>query len=405
MTKRPRAPRRRPPTGSETAAFRLAFETETGAILRRRVGWYATIILCLTLLSNIPIILGAILGQASGTLAAFAGLVSGNKIGYAALTGIWVSVYAGVLIAVFGRKLQSRKTVWASLLLITADGVYFVIARAGDLTDFAGIPMFALSHFIASIVFPWSPRQAVYPAAIVLGLSALSNFLIEGGLDSPGSTAIFVAISPLWVVPGTLTCWVRHSRRLEKFGFQFLQQRYGRLRQELVSARAIHESVFPRPRSTGDLRLMYRYLPATQIGGDYLFAYGERHGEGERMSVVLLDVTGHGIAAALSVNRLHGEIELMFAAEPDISPGDVMRRLNRYVNLTLAKHSVFVTGLAMRADSTRGVIEHASGGHPPAFVRGVDGTLSELEPTAPMLGAVPDRDFDPGETSQRFAPG
>jgi serine phosphatase RsbU (regulator of sigma subunit) len=123
------------------------------------------------------------------------------------------------------------------------------------------------------------------------------------------------------------------------------------------------------------------------------------------VSVVLLDVTGHGIPAALTVNRLHGEMERVFAENPEIAPGEVLRLLNRYVHLTLATHSIYVTAMCVRVDPGRSLIEYASGGHPPAFIRAVDGTIEELTSTAFVLGACPAEAFDAGERELRFGPG
>ena len=144
-----------------------------------------------------------------------------------------------------------------------------------------------------------------------------------------------------------------------------------------------------------------------QIGGDYLHATvcPTDDGRDEKLSLVLMDVTGHGIPAALSVNRLHGEMELCFADDPNYDPDEVLRRLNRYVQLTLAKHSIFVTAMVVRVDPLAGTIEHASAGHPPAFLRGSDGTIRELESTAIVLGALPDKEFDPDPRTNTFGPG
>jgi serine phosphatase RsbU (regulator of sigma subunit) len=71
----------------------------------------------------------------------------------------------------------------------------------------------------------------------------------------------------------------------------------------------------------------------------------------------------------------------------------------------MAKHSLFVTALCLRVDTRRGVVEWASGGHPPAFLRGVDGTVRELNSTAFVLGACSERDFDPVQESCAFHPG
>ena len=91
-------------------------------------------------------------------------------------------------------------------------------------------------------------------------------------------------------------------------------------------------------RDDGPVRLNYVYEPMRQIGGDLLFVHpppdAMRDGSGT-FSAVILDVTGHGIAAALTVNRLVGELERLFSENAAASPGDVLRGLNRYVTVTL----------------------------------------------------------------------
>ena len=203
---------------------------------------------------------------------------------------------------------------------------------------------------------------------------------------------VAIAFSPLIALPGTAICWFRDSRRLEKYKLRFLQQRYGEVRRELTDARKIHESLFPAEVEHGAVRMTYRYEPMRQIGGDFLFVcpapmQGAGDG-GDGLNVVLIDVTGHGIPAALTVNRLHGELERIFAEDPLIPPGEVLALLNRYVHLTLAPHSIYGTAVCVRIDPGSGKLEFASGGHPPAFLRGVDGTLERLDSTSFVLGAL-----------------
>ncbi|MEL7485514.1 MAG: PP2C family protein-serine/threonine phosphatase, partial [Planctomycetota bacterium] len=216
-----------------------------------------------------------------------------------------------------------------------------------------------------------------------------------------------VLLSCLLVIPGVLLAWWRHSARVKSFQFSFMQQRYGEVRRELTDARRIHEAMFPGPMMDGDVRFTYRYQPMRQIGGDYLHVAISPTdcGRAERLCVVVLDVTGHGIPAALNVNRLYGELARIFAEDPCIEPGDVLKLLNRYVRLTMSSHSVYVTGLAARIDPVRGVLEYANAGHPPAFHLGVDGTIDQLDSTTYLLGAVDDAGFDPHTREVEFVPG
>jgi serine phosphatase RsbU (regulator of sigma subunit) len=182
------------------------------------------------------------------------------------------------------------------------------------------------------------------------------------------------------------------------------------MRRELVDARRIHESLFPKPIHDGPLRFSYRYEPMRQIGGDYLYARFSPptlecpEGPGA-FNLLLIDVTGHGIAAALTVNRLYGEVERVFGEDPYASPADVLAALNRYVHLTLSRHSIYATALCIRVNCERDLVEFASGGHPPAFLCAADGTMHELASTSFVLGAVGPGDFDAGMQQLRFVCG
>ncbi|MEM1185806.1 MAG: PP2C family protein-serine/threonine phosphatase [Planctomycetota bacterium] len=382
--------------GLETTEFRRAFAVETGRLLRHRLLWFVAVWGGLSTLIAVIRVPG---------VKPFAEWSFGESALYATSLVAMVGGYVTALVLVLRKKLDHTGVVWVSMALVVLDGLNEVVVRASELAQPSGLIMFSITHFLASALFPWSPMQAIRPAAVVLLASAASWLTFEGGPEVRDIWAI--AMSPLLVVPGVGLCALRHGRRMERFKFSFVDQRYGKLRQELQYARAIHEALFPQPKTKGSVRLAYRYEPMRQIGGDYLHATVSPTDDGrdEKLSLVLMDVTGHGIPAALSVNRLHGEMELCFADDPDIGPGDVLRRLNRYVHLTLAKHSIFVTALCLRVDPVKGTIEHASAGHPPAFLRASDGTLQELESTAIVLGAIADSEFDAAPQTNTFGPG
>jgi hypothetical protein len=371
-TQKPRrkTPDNTPVQGPETMEFRREFEANTDKILRGRLLWFIIIWGGLSVIASIfPWIAAVdvlfdskILGD--GIAQAFHEHI--NTLVFAVVQLLWTAFYAAALVVTIKGSLTRQQAVWMSIALIVADGLAGIAFRASGMDQpGTGVWSFAVSHLVASLVFPWTARQAALPALIVLTVNALSRLLIEPGPLQ--SSLILIALSPLVAMPGCLIAWARHSRRLGHHQNLFVRKRYVSLRQELASARSIHESMFPNPRTGRNVNFTYKYEPMRQIGGDYLFASHcpTDDGTDECLSVVLLDVTGHGIPAALTVNRLHGEIELLFADDPFIAPGEVLRRLNRYVHLTLARHSIFVTAVCLKADPKHNTLAYASGGHPP----------------------------------------
>ena len=384
----------------ETTEFRRSFHQETHQLLRRRLIWYVSIWGGLGLISFVFTVIMMFQNSAITNLIN----EGATKALFIVTNGIWIAVYAAVLMMVVEKRVSDRRVIRLSIGLILLDGLVAVAIREIEPSLNYGAWVFVISHFVACCVFPWTVKQALIPLGVLCVVSGAGHLI--GGRSFTG-TSVLVIMTALFMTPAIFISGIRHNQRIQKSTNRFLNQRYGMLRQELAYARQIHEALFPAPKTTGQIHFVYRYEPMRQIGGDYLFA---RHSEfdadgNEKLSVAVVDVTGHGIPAALTVNRLHGEIDLRFAEEPDISPGELLRHLNRYIHLTLSKHSIFATAVCFRVDTARNVLEYASGGHPPSFLRGVDGTIQDLDSTTFVLGACKDKDFDPCQEEINFGPG
>lgn len=381
----------------ETKEFRRHFRQETGDLLRTRLIWFVSLWGGINLI--LLTIMLVMMLQGMGFSSVFQN--PGQKAFFILTTVGWFAAYLGALVLVLRQRVHSRTIVFITLGLVMLDGALGIGVRVMDLAIGPGLVFFLAAHFIACCIFPWTVRQSIMPVAVIASASAFSHFVIEGtGL---GGTVFFTGALVLFAVPGVLIAGFKHSQRVQRATNRFLNQRYGMLRQELAYARQVHESLFPAPHATGEIRYAYRYEPMRQIGGDYL--YTRTSDDQKCLSVVIVDVTGHGIPAALTVNRLHGDIDIAFAEDPDISPGALLERLNRYVHLTLAKHSIYATAVCIRVDCTTGKLQYASGGHPPAFLRGIDGSLRDLDPTTFVLGACSERDFESGQIEIDFDPG
>jgi len=301
---------------------------------------------------------------------------------------------------------RGRALLRTSVLIVVGEAAFGVLRMAfgvdpGGASLLVGVQV---AHAAGALLLPWTPLRTLLAAlgAGVVGMIAVIA-TPPAGLGQLGLMAAGAGVC----VPGLVISVVRNWREQTHEMVEFFRGRYLEMRQELVDARLIHEAAFPPPKETGSIRFAYAYEPMSQIGGDYLHAHvsAGRHGGEEALSLAILDVTGHGIPAALTVNRLHGELTRLYAENPHLAPGAVLNALNRYVYLTLADHSVFVTGIVFRIDPTISELEFASAGHPPAFLRSSDGRIEELGATATVLGAFESCDFDPAPIRRPFMPG
>ncbi len=323
-----------------------------------------------------------------------------------AVDALWLFVFVALAGAASASGVALPRVMVGTLWAVGGAGVLDVVRRSLG-ADFGGLGAsvsFLAVHTLAVVMLGWKPREALITGGVWVFAGSVG--LALGTAPAVGSEWA-MALSVLAAAPGVLLAWVRAARSADRETASFFESRYEEVHRDLLDARRIHEAAFPEPIRDGSVQFTYQYLPMSQIGGDYLHAFRGRGGHGSEaaLSIALLDVTGHGIAAALTVNRLHGELTRLYAEHPDMRPVDVLRALNKYVYLTLADYSVFVTGFIMRADPGDNTLEYASAGHPPGFLRSSTGILSELDSTAMVLGALPDEDYQIDEAVRRFGPG
>ncbi|GAB4517629.1 MAG: hypothetical protein Tsb0013_21870 [Phycisphaerales bacterium] len=263
----------------------------------------------------------------------------------------------------------------------------------------SGVASVFLAHFFACLFLPWSPWESVRPMIPIVGTTALISLYTMWG--DWGQFALVTGAMIGVMLPGTALCWLKSTRFTKRFVDRKLRDTYGVMKHELSAARQIHDAMFPEPVTDGPVRIDYRYEPMRQIGGDYVFVRADE----SAIDLVVIDVTGHGVGAALTVNRLHGEVQRLLAERPGCGPGELLGGLNRYLHITLARHSVYATAQCFRFSLDQQRVRFANAGHPPAFMVREGLPLERLDSTTFLLGVCHPDDFDAQERELEFAPG
>ncbi len=108
------------------------------------------------------------------------------------------------------------------------------------------------------------------------------------------------------------------------------------------------------------------YKPTSAVGGDYYdFVSLSEH----RMAMIIADVVGHGVAAALMMAKISAEVRFALAQHSD--PVNAVRQVNRnFANLNLDK---FVTLALAVLDVRKHTLELVNAGHMPPLIRRADG--------------------------------
>lgn len=166
-------------------------------------------------------------------------------------------------------------------------------------------------------------------------------------------------------------------------------------------ARASHyvQSLLPQPLHTGPIRVDWHFQPSTQVGGD---VFGYHALDEHRLVLYLVDVSGHGVGAAMHGVAVLGSLRQQTLPDTDYGrPAQVLERLNTMYPMD-GHAGMFFTiwyGVLDRRDWT---LDYASAGHHPSFVWSPDGTpLQALQTPNLVIGAMDDVTFDAARTQLR----
>ncbi|MCZ6835602.1 MAG: SpoIIE family protein phosphatase [Planctomycetota bacterium] len=266
-----------------------------------------------------------------------------------------------------------------------------------------GIMDLMIVHLAACLILPWSPKESVIPFIPLLLVWAMVVLIPDVGEWEIFDRVVVVIMSPIILAPGALITSWRRKRSQEDLERIMLGEQVRSIGGELSRARIVHDAMFPKPYDDGHVCFEFEYVPIHEIGGDYVHFHRCRISG--RIYLTLLDVAGHGLAAALTVNRLFGELERIRAEDPNAGPSEVMALLNRYINLTMARHNLYATGACFMLDPSNGTLHWVNAGHPPSLLRRADGRVFDMKGTTMLLGAQTYAEFDPNMQTITLSPG
>ncbi len=229
--------------------------------------------------------------------------------------------------------------------------------------------------------------------------------LLAIGLSTFGLLALHDNLAGLDLLPWDL--------QLETIGFVFLigclaiitarkffhgQTQLAALESELKTARGIQMSILPgRLPATAGLSVAARFRPTSAVAGDF---YDFLEIEGRGLGVVVADVSGHGVPAAL----IAAMVKVAFASQRASfdRPARLLRDLNQALCGNFQRGFVTATYAWIDGDSRELVVANA--GHPdPLLRRGRDGSVHEVGGHGPIIGRFAGSSYD--EESLSLEPG
>jgi serine phosphatase RsbU (regulator of sigma subunit) len=112
------------------------------------------------------------------------------------------------------------------------------------------------------------------------------------------------------------------------------------------------------------------YQPTADVGGDYFDYISLPDG---RVAIIVADVVGHGVAAAILTAKLSSEVKFALFSEP--TPAVAVTRLNERICATNMQR--FVTMIMVVLDPAKHKVTIVNAGHMAPLVRRANGTIEE----------------------------
>lgn len=291
------------------------------------------------------------------------------------------------------------------LLATTTDGVKLEIKASFTLSDRAHAPDEAISAVAAQVY------QAGQPAIIpgLPGHTPALGSMVCAPLKSQQQVIGVIMLARLADQPEftagdeklLLALAGQTANAVETARLHQMEVKRQRLEEELTIGREIQLSLLPQacPELPGwDFAATYR--PARQVGGD-LYDFFELPGEPRRLGLVIADVTGKGVPAALfmAFSRTIIRLESLGTA----SPAGALILTNRFIAQDNTP-SLFLSAFYATLDIHSGRLAYANGGHSrPLWLRAASGEVNELAARGIVLGAFQDIDLE--EREIEVAPG
>jgi serine phosphatase RsbU (regulator of sigma subunit) len=186
--------------------------------------------------------------------------------------------------------------------------------------------------------------------------------------------------------------------RIEREHYAEMERKEQIRTKDLIQAAEIQRGILPRgaPRIAG-VDLAGHNAPCRTVGGDYYDFIPYADG---RVAVVLGDVAGKGMSAALLMSNLQARVQIL--AEDPRNLSGLMGRLDQSVAINCPDNR-FITMFMGVIDPAEGRLVYCNAGHNPPLLIRSSGEVDRLKAVGTALGILPGLSYQ--EESRKFSAG
>lgn len=236
-----------------------------------------------------------------------------------------------------------------------------------------GLAMVALA--LVGIV-PLSSRMTRNVTALTRGAEQLAG----------GDLQTRVAVRSKDEIGQLAAAFNRMAHQLSENQKRLLEQE--RIRKELEMCRKIQEELLP-PKSfqSGVVEVRGVSIPARDVGGDFFNYFPLSEG---KIALLIGDVSGKGLPAALLMANLQATIQARLPLEPDLAA--LARKLDAEIEANTPPE-LYLTLFMAVLETDSGVLRYVNAGHNTQFALHDDGSVDPLASTGRPLGLLPGGEY------------
>ena len=295
-------------------------------------------------------------------------------------------------------------------MLTKVNMIYYEYA-SGDST------LYLIVLFLVSFTLPWRAREVI-PIAIInfAGLMFLFTYFYRHSLLPAAEvmSPYYYRDGMILLTIGSVFCLVmrrkEYAREVENFALlKEVQEKNEQIRQELELATKVQKTLVPKSISTDLVDVAVLYLPMYYMGGDYAkFHFVDK----DKLVFIICDITGHGVSAALLVNRLHAEFESLVKESSE--PGVLLDNLNDFITREFKDINMYLSAFCCQLDYKTRKLSYSNHGHPAQYIYRVrESFIDSLDSQASLMGISPaqegvfqrDIPFEKGDRLMLFTDG
>ncbi len=165
------------------------------------------------------------------------------------------------------------------------------------------------------------------------------------------------------------------------------------MKRDLEIAREIQTWLVPsQPPEVAGANIAFATRPQNSVAGDYYDAFYPNPGERERLMVVIADVAGKSVPAALLMATLQASLRTI--AGENAALADLVARLNRYACAHSLNGMRFTTAVLSEYNPVSRRLTYVNAGHNAPILRRANGTFETLEVGGLPLGIRSDGNYE-----------